>query len=445
MLIIIPNKLKSINIQLHNVLKIKKKAAAALLLLLVFTITTAGPPGLISLKTVSAEPSYPIIASQSAVLLEFSRGEIIFSQEGDLPMSPASLTKIMTLLIAYEALERGNVKLEDEVTVSERAWETGGSQMFLNIDQKVTFEELLMGIAIISANDACVAVSEYLFGLEASFVQEMNKKARELNLHNTKFENSSGLPHPDHYSSAKDMAKLAEHLLKKYPQVLELYSQKEFSFNDIVQANRNPLLGRYPGADGLKTGYTIEAGYCLAATAQQNGMRFIAIIFNAPSETMRRNDGEALLNYAFRNYCLVEFFSAGDIVSEIEIAKGEKRIAQLQAAHDIQVVAPYNRQEDLELTIISQEIITSPVTQGTPAGTAIISLDGKVLAEETLLIAEDIPKAGILSLLLRSIGGFFSSLWQQVKQKVIDILPGGKKDAEEETAKLSPIISYSKK
>ena len=370
-----------------------------------------------------ADLSFPVITSQAAALMEFSRGEIIFSQNGDVRMPPASLTKIMTLLLAYDALEEGRVTWEDEVTVSEKAWETGGSQMFLNIGQKVSYGDLLSGIAIVSANDACVALSEYLCGLEASFVQEMNKKASELNLRDTQFENASGLPQAGHYSSVEDMTFLAAYLLKKYPQVLELYSRREFTFNNITQPNRNPLLDRYPGADGLKTGHTNEAGYCLAGTAVQNGMRFIAVIFNAPSEAVRRTESEALLNYAFRHYSLEEIFAAGETVSVIEVAKGEKKETYLQAANDLQVVIPYNRRDDLLINIILPESITSPIIQGTPAGEIEITLDGAVVLKEPLYTGEDVAKAGRLALLWRSIKEFFSSLWRLIAEKATNILP----------------------
>jgi len=371
----------------------------------------------------SAEMSFPEVSSSAAVLMEFSRGEILFSQNGNAQMPPASLTKMMTLLLAYEALDEGRITLEEEVTISEKAWQTGGSQMFLNVGQKVSFGDLLKGIAIISANDACVAVAEHLSGLEASFVQEMNKKARELNLQNTQFENASGLPHPDHFSTAEDIAVLSHYLISKYPQALELYSQTEFSFNDISQMNRNPLLGRFPGADGLKTGHTDEAGYCLAGTAEQNGMRFITVVFNAPSDSVRLKDSEALLNFAFRNYCIEEVFPEGEIISTIQVSKGEEKEVGLKVGSAVEVVIPYDRKDDLSVQVDTPEITSSPVEQGTPLGKVEIILDGKVIGEEPLLAASDVARAGRLALIYRSVSEFFSSLWRQLIEKIVSFLP----------------------
>lgn len=397
----------------------KKILALALIFLFIFGGGLLFP----FTNSVSAEISFPEVSSESAVLMEFSRGEILFSKNGDVRMPPASLTKMMTLLLAYEALEEGRVTLDEEVTISEKAWQTGGSQMFLNVGQKVSYEDLMTGIAVISANDACVALAEHLFGLEASFVQEMNKKARELNLKNTQFENASGLPHPDHFSSAEDIAILSHYLISTYPEVLKLYSQREFTFNEIPQMNRNPLLGRFPGADGLKTGHTSEAGYCLAGTAEQNGMRFITVVFNAPSEAVRLKDSEALLNFAFRNYSLEEVFSEGEIVTAVKVSKGVEKEVQLQVGNAVKVVIPYHRKEDLTCRINAPETITSPVEKGTPLGKVEIILDDTVLYEEPLLAAEDVARAGRLALLYRSVSEFISSLWKQLVEKIASFLP----------------------
>lgn len=376
-----------------------------------------------SAKAASTQTSFPEINSGSAVLMEFSRGEIIFSQNGSEPMPPASLTKIMTLLLAYEALEEGRAKWDEKVTISEKAWQTGGSQMFLEVGKQVTYGELITGIAVVSANDACVALAEHLCGLEASFVQEMNNKARELNLSNTMFENASGLPHPDHYSSAEDIARLSHFLISKYPQVLDLYSQREFTFNNISQKNRNPLLGRFPGADGLKTGHTSEAGYCLAGTAEQNGMRFISVVFNSPNEAVRQKDSEALLNFGFRNYCLEKVFSAGEVLSTVQVSKGEEKEVRLQVANAVEVVIPYDRKEDLQVRTDVPESVSSPVTKGTALGKVEVTLDGTVLREEPLVAANDVARAGRLALLWRSCSEFTSSLWKQLVEKVLSFLP----------------------
>ncbi|HHU76360.1 MAG TPA: D-alanyl-D-alanine carboxypeptidase [Firmicutes bacterium] len=397
--------------------RIRKIIAPALIILLGIS------PLALFARAESAPASFPEISSPAAVLMEFSRGEILFSQNGSERMPPASLTKIMTLFLAFEAREEGRVSWDDKVVISEKAWKTGGSQMFLNAGDSVAFRDLVTGIAVVSANDACVALAEHLSGLEASFVQEMNNKARELNLKNTRFENASGLPHPDHYSTAEDIALLSHSLINKYPEVLDLYSQEGFTFNGISQMNRNPLLGRFPGADGLKTGHTTDAGYCLAGTAEQNGMRFISVIFNASSEGIRQKDSEALLNFAFRNYCLETVFTAGEIVATTAVSKGEEKEIQLEVGNDTEVVIPYDRKDDLEIRMDVPEIVTSPVSKGTPLGKVEIILDGTVLKEEPLLASDDVARAGHLTLFWRSLSGFVSSLWTQLIEKIQNVLP----------------------
>jgi len=366
------------------------------------------------LQARAQEISIADIGSQAAVLMEFSRGEIIFSQNGSQALPPASLTKIMTLVLAYESLQKGRVSWEEEVIISQKAWETGGSQMFLEIGQHVPFGELVTGIASISANDACVAVAEHLYGSEELFVQEMNKKAAELGLKNTQFQNSSGLPDPGHYSSAEDMAHLARYLIVNFPEYLHLHAQKEFTFNNIKQYNRNPLLGRFNGADGLKTGHTSEAGYCLIGTASQKGMRFITVVMKASSDEERLKDTENMLNYAFRNFTLHEAFKEGEILAAMKVSGGERRTVDLRLAEPLKAVIPFDRQKELKTELNLPQSVTAPVSQGDALGSARLLLEYEVIAESPLVAAEDINKAGAFSLLLRSLGDFFASLWQKI-------------------------------
>lgn len=362
----------------------------------------------------SKELSIPEISSYAAVLMEFSTGEIIFSKNAQEPLPPASLTKIMTLLLAYEALEEGRVSPEEEVTISQKAWQTSGSQMFLNVGQRVPYMELIAGIASISANDACVAIAEHLLGSEELFVREMNRKAEKLGLVNTLFQNASGLHHPEHYTSAEDVARLAHYFISRYPEALEFHSLKEYTFNGITQYNRNPLLGRFPGADGLKTGHTSSAGYCLVGTATQGGMRFLTVIMNASSNAERLKDSEILLNYAFRNYVLHKVFQAGDVVAAVDVTVGEELSVDLLAGQAAELVIPFNRQEDLEVRLLIPQHVQAPVEQGESLGSAQVILDDKVLAEIPLLAAREVKKAGRLALLYRYLVNFFASLWSRL-------------------------------
>ncbi len=364
-------------------------------------------------QAVTQEVSFQEIGASAAILMEFSRGEIIYSHNEDKPLPPASLTKIMTLLLAYEALEEGRVNWDDPVTISEKAWGTGGSQMYLEVNQVVPFGELITGIATISANDACVAVAEYLSGSEDVFVTEMNRKAQELGLSSTLFQNTSGLPHEAHYSSALDMARIAHYYIDRFPEALALHAQEHYTFNNIPQNNRNPLLGRFPGADGLKTGHTSESGYCLIATAEQNGMRFITVVLDSESRAARLRDNEILLNYAFRNYTLYPVFAPGEEVAVVEIKGGITRTMELQVEEAVEVVIPFHRQEDLIIELNYLENLSAPFTKHEVMGNAEIYLDDVLLAKTPLITADDVEKAGFFVLRWRDLTDFAVHAWDR--------------------------------
>ncbi len=373
-------------------------------------------------KVASAEEVFPEVDAGASVLIEFSREEIIFAQNESEPLPPASLTKIMTLLIAYEALRDGKVTPEEEVVIGEEAWATGGSQMFLEIDQRVSFEKLITGIASISANDACVAIAEHLYGSEAAFVQEMNNKARELGLQNTHFQNTTGLPDPEHYASAEDIGRLAHYLIQNFPEALEQHSLKEFTSNDILQYNRNPLLGRYEGADGLKTGHTSAAGYCLAGTAYRDGMRFITVVMNAESDQDRLRDSTALLNHAFQNYTLEKIYSAGNKPTTIEVLRGDLREIDLLLKDAVEVVIPDNHKENLEVYFEIPENITAPIEKETEIGSVKVMLEDENLLESPLVASENVERAGTFSLIFRSLGDFFTGIWNGISQFLQDLV-----------------------
>ena len=369
------------------------------------------------------EADFPDLSAETAVLMEFSSGQVIYAKNADEPRPPASLTKIMTLLLVYDALDKGETSWDEQVTISEKAWATGGSQMFLEIDQQVTVGELITGIATISANDACVAISEHLYGSEELFVREMNRKAREMELQNTQFQNTSGLHHEEHFTSAMDMAQIAHYFIQNYPESLELHAQEEYIFNEIRQYNRNPLLGRYPGADGLKTGHTSLAGYCLVGTASQDGMRFITVVMDAPSNSDRLSDSETMLNYAFRNYSLYPLFEDGEIVGKAKVSRGEERYVDIQSNKAVEVVVPFEREDEVEYKLETPESIPAKVEAGTPAGHIEVSLDGEVLQTFPLFAASDVEEAGMIALFFRAIGDFFSGIWGGFTSWLKEILP----------------------
>lgn len=369
------------------------------------------------------EVSFQEIEAQAFVLMEFSRGEVVHGYNEDKPLPPASLTKIMTLLLAYEALEEGRANWDDQVTVSEKAWRTGGSQMFLDANQVVTFGELVTGIATISANDACVAVAEYLSGSEDNFVATMNRKAQELGLNSTLFQNTSGLSHEAHYSSALDMARLSQYYISRFPESLELHAQQHLTFNNIPQDNRNPLLGRFPGADGLKTGHTSAAGYCLIATAEQSDMRFIAVILDSESRASRLSDSEILFNYAFRNYTLHPVFTAGEVTSLAEVSGGTIRQVELQTKEAVEVIIPFHRQDDLVIDFNFPENLAAPLTKHETIGRVKVYLDDTLLDQTSLIVAHDVEKAGFIALQWRSVSDFVTTLWSSVVEWLEGLLP----------------------
>ncbi len=350
------------------------------------------------------------VEATSALLIELNTKEVLYAKDIDRPYPPASITKIMTLLLALEAIEEGKMDWNEMVTVSEKAWEMKGSQMFLEIGQEVSVENLLKGISIVSANDACVAIAEHLYESEELFVQKMNEKASEIGLTNTRFQNTHGWPDPDHYMSARDIALLSAYTIKNQPKILELESQREFTFNiDEPQYNRNPLLGRYSGADGLKTGWTNEAGYCLAGTAEQNNFRLISVVLNSPCNRTRLSDTEALLDYGFRNYTFENVVEKDEIVGQADVPDGKNREVDLIAADSMGVVVGSEEEESLEKEIVLNSL-SAPLSKGEEVGEILVLREDEVLNRVPLLVNEEVERANIFIVTLRRVGGFFSGL-----------------------------------
>jgi D-alanyl-D-alanine carboxypeptidase (penicillin-binding protein 5/6) len=349
----------------------------------------------------------------SAILMEASTGKILYEKKSDFPMPPASITKLMTLVLAFEAIEDGRAKWDDLVPISEAAWKIEGSRMFLEVGHKAKYSDIVTGISVVSANDGCVALAEYLYGSEDAFVQVMNQRAEELELSKTQFKNATGLPTKGHHMSARDIAALAQHLIAEYPKVLEIESQKEFTFNEIRQDNRNPLLGVFPGADGLKTGWTEEAGYCLVGTAQQNGMRMISVVLNTEDEKARLVTSQELLTYGFNNFQIAEVIKTGEIVDSININKGKKLEVPVKVDSDISIVVPTARINDLEIVPLkATDSLDAPVSTDTIVGKLEVRLDGQSLATSDISTTEDVSRAGFFELLMRSIWKFIKSLFK---------------------------------
>lgn len=348
----------------------------------------------------------------SALLMEASTGKILYEKEADIAKPPASITKLMTLLLAFEAIEKGHAQWDDLVPISEKAWRIEGSRMFLEVGTKISYREIITGISVVSANDGCIAIAEYLYGSEASFVQIMNDRAKELGMTKTQFQNATGLPAVDHYMSARDIATLAEYLLEKFPEILEIESMTEYTFNNILQYNRNPLIGRFPGADGLKTGWTTEAGYCLVGTAQQSGIRLISVVLNTESEDKRLVAAEELLNHGFKNFAFTEAVTAGAYIGEAVVEEGKEDTVSLRVDESVQVFIPINSKDQLSYELKkSTDALTAPVEPGTVVGEYVVKHNGQIQASLPVSTAEGVERAGWLDLLFRRISNFFRNLF----------------------------------
>lgn len=349
--------------------------------------------------------------AKSALLMEKDTGTILYEKNSHEKLPPASMTKIMSLLLIMEALDEGKIKINEKVRTSEYAASMGGSQIFLEEGEEMTVDELLQAIAIGSANDATVALAERIAGSEQNFVQMMNEKARKLGLKNTKFQNSTGLPANDHYSSAYDMAVLAKELLNyeditKYTSMYESYL-RENTEKKFWLVNTNRLIRFYPGVDGLKTGFTNEAKYCLTATAKKGDMRVIAVIFGAPTTKERNKQIAQMLDYAFGHYEIKPILKKNEIVNEIVIQKGEKRKVKTLTANQLSILQKKGEKIDGVTTVIKiNKTIQAPIKKGDTVGEVSIVKNNKILSKSKLIAGENIEPATWWTLYKRSFASF---------------------------------------
>ena len=336
------------------------------------------------------------VAAKSAVLLDANSGQILYGQNPDERINPASFVKLLTLFLIFDAIDQGQVLLEDKVWISKKAWRTGGSKMFVRQSNRVPLEELIKGIAVVSGNDACVAVAEFLQGNEQAFVVKMNQKLQELDLENTQFQTVNGWPAPDQYTTALDMALLARAYVQAHPEALQYHKLKEFTHEDIRQRNRNALLWRDPSVDGLKTGHTEESGYHLLATARREDQRFIAVVMGAKSEALREREALRLLNYGFRNFVSVELFKKGDALLKVSVWKGTEGQVELEASEDGIVTVPIAQQADVTYQAKTPERLFAPIDAGQTLGQVVIVAKDKVLKDVSLVADREVPLAGFL-------------------------------------------------
>jgi D-alanyl-D-alanine carboxypeptidase (penicillin-binding protein 5/6) len=334
------------------------------------------------------------VAVKSAVLIDVNSGEFLYGQNPDERIKPASFVKLMTLFLIFDGVDQGQVLLQDKVWISEKAWRTGGSKMFVRQGDRIPLEELIKGIAVVSGNDACVAVAEFLQGNEQAFVARMNEKVRELQLQNTQFQTVNGWPAPDQYTSARDMALMARAYLQAHPQAIQYHKIKEFTHENIRQKNRNGLLWRDPTVDGLKTGHTENAGYHLLATAKRGDQRFIAVVMEAKSEAIREREALRLLNYGFRNFASVSLFKQGDVLVRLPVWKGTVGEVELAASEPGIVTLPIDLQADVSWQARTPERLFAPIKSGQSIGEAVIATKEKVFKTVPLVAVQDVPLAG---------------------------------------------------
>lgn len=337
-------------------------------------------------------PAAPSVAAKSYILLDFNSGKVLAEKNADVRLSPASLTKIMTVYVIFRELKNGHLTLDEKVTISKKAWQTPGSRMFVEVNKQVAIEDLLQGVIIQSGNDASVALAEHVAGDEATFAAMMNQHAERLGMTNTHFQNSMGLPSKNHFSTARDLAILTTAVIVEFPDYYRWDSQKEFTYNNITQPNRNKLLWRDKSVDGVKTGYTEDAGYCMVTSALRESMRLISVVMGTASVNARANESQSLLNYGFRFFETHRLYQGQEALSEARIWKGDSKKLAIGLIEDLYVTIPRRHYNDLKAEIKVDSKIIAPVKQGEVFGSVNVSLAGDVIADKPLIALKTVNK-----------------------------------------------------
>jgi D-alanyl-D-alanine carboxypeptidase (penicillin-binding protein 5/6) len=344
----------------------------------------------------AAAPTPPSIVGRAWMVGDLSSNQILAAQKADERVEPASLTKIMTAYVVFEALRDKKISLEQQVNVSERAWRAPGSRMFIQPRKPVTVDELIRGMIIQSGNDACIALAELIAGSEEVFVQVMNREAERLGMKGTHFMNVTGLPDAQHYMTAQDIYTSAAALIRDFPEYYaQYYSQKEFRYNNISQPNRNRLLWLDPTVDGMKTGHTEAAGFCLVASSKRGERRLLSVLLGGTSEANRAQDSQKLLNWGYQFFDSVKLHSAGEAVKSLEVWKGAASAVKAGFKRDLMLSVPKGEASKLKAELVSQQPLVAPVAEGQQVGALRVTLDGKPLGEYPLVALEAVPVAGL--------------------------------------------------
>lgn len=349
-------------------------------------------------------PAPPIIGAKSYLVIDANSAYELASLNADSRLAPASLTKLMSAYAIFRALREEQVRLDDQVTVSEKAWRTPGSRMFIEVGTRVSVQDLLLGMIVQSGNDASVALAEHVAGTESVFAEVMNQYASALGMHSSSFRNATGLPDENHYSTARDLATLARAIVTEFPDYYEWYSVREFQYGDIKQSNRNSLLWRDSSVDGMKTGHTDDAGYCLISSAKRDGMRIISVVLGTASAKARVDGSQALLNFAFRFFETRLLYSANEKVTQAKIWKGQFESTELGVLEDLYITIPRGSFGKVESVVNMSSILTAPVAIGQPLARLQVSLDGTSIIDEPLRALQENPDG---------------SFWQQTRDSVL--------------------------
>nr|WP_041673558.1 D-alanyl-D-alanine carboxypeptidase family protein [Sulfuricella denitrificans] len=370
---------------------------------LTFALLFAVLPALASSPAISLPPA-PDIAARSYILVDFFSGQTLLQRGGDERIEPASLTKLMTAYLTFSALRQGVIASAQALPVSERAWRAEGSRMFIQPSTPVVVDDLIRGMIVQSGNDACIALAEGIAGSEEEFVRRMNLEAQRMGMKSTHFMNSTGLPNPQHYTTARDLSLLARAIIRDFPDYYPLYSQKEFKYNNISQANRNRLLWQDPTVDGMKTGHTESAGFCLIASAKRDTRRLLSVVLGTTSESMRASESQKLLNYGFQNFDTHHLYQKGQVVSSLPVWKGSENILKAGVAQDVYVSLPKGQYARLKASLVSKQPLLAPLSAGQEVGTIRLMLDDKPYADYPLVALEGVARAN-----------FFKRSWDGVK------------------------------
>jgi D-alanyl-D-alanine carboxypeptidase (penicillin-binding protein 5/6) len=345
----------------------------------------------------AAAPQPPSVMGTSWIVADLSSGQVLAAEKAAERAEPASLTKLMTAYVAFAALRDGKIALEQQVKVSERAWKAPGARMFLEPGRAVSVEQLIRGMVVQSANDAAIALAEAIAGGEGAFVQMMNREAGRLGMKGSRFMNASGLPDPQHYSTAEDLYTLAAALIRDFPAQYALYyAQREFRYNNVTQPNRNRLLWLDPSVDGVKTGHTEAAGYCLIASSRRGGRRLLSVLLGSTSESARAQESQKLLNWGFQFFDSVRLYGAGEPVKSLEVWKGEAELVKVGVRSDLFVTVPKGEAEKLKAELVSQQPLVAPLASGQRVGSLRVTFEGKPHGEYPLVALERVEQAGLL-------------------------------------------------